>query len=619
MPQQKQIAGDLESNFSMRNPVLAVQVHGTDQLKQDPYLSHPVVKVHVVDANTGAYLRKSKASIPCVNAVKQTRIELTGGAIQRVSGQCEHMTPLMTMPCNLGAEGRHGASLKFDEIDGRLLFGEHYVDTILKPKTLFLFEILDSVPGAPKSKLHEGWYRVAWGFLHAVSRHNGQPNITKSDKVAPKRLRLQLYEYMDNTVVNRALQNSWWKKTGHHKLGGLVPSVYFSYLSHKRIPYSSSTLYVSITGVRAPKKDRVYRRAMLPMEIERHRLGFADAIAAGETEQELHVFGEELDENTKRVLRRSRGEGEACLVPDTVASRIPTKRGCFGLSFSFSGKYLAASCRDDLMYPISIYEVDTGKPWAFGDFLGHHEIVYTLRWLKGDKMLASASGDGTVKLWNIPSSAWESPSKSKNNAKGDGNDDDEDANGGMTPRTAQRTAAAEASSQVVTLVHSPPCYVYGAVFHPMADPPLLLSCAFDGNIRLWNAMSPDDYHRSNDDRLYGKLQGGYHKTRVNCLAFDKRGLKLISADAKGLVIIWRCHGDLTEASSYSLLKKLDIVDKMPIHSIHFCRDHLLIHAEQNILRIVGLKRYKLLHGGFNGVRSGMANIEAVLARMGDGY
>ena len=65
------------------------------------------------------------------------------------------------------------------------------------------------------------------------------------------------------------------------------------------------------------------------------------------------------------------------------------------------------------MYPISIYEVDTGKPWAFGDFLGHHEIVYTLRWLKGDKMLASASGDGTVKLWNIPSSAWESPSKSK--------------------------------------------------------------------------------------------------------------------------------------------------------------------------------------------------------------
>ena len=53
------------SELSMRNPVLVVQVHGTDQLKQDPYLSHPVVKVHAVDANTGAYLRKAP-SVPCV-------------------------------------------------------------------------------------------------------------------------------------------------------------------------------------------------------------------------------------------------------------------------------------------------------------------------------------------------------------------------------------------------------------------------------------------------------------------------------------------------------------------------------------------------------------------------
>ena len=107
-------------------------------------------------------------------------------------------------------------------------------------------------------------------------------------------------------------------------------SVYFSYLSHKRIPYSSSTLYVSITGVRAPKKDRVYRRAMLPMEIERHRLGFADAIAAGETEQELHVFGEELDENAKRVLRRSRKEKLVlCRILWPVEYR--QKRGCFWL------------------------------------------------------------------------------------------------------------------------------------------------------------------------------------------------------------------------------------------------------------------------------------------------
>ena len=609
VPNPNPTGADLNGDFSHSNPVLAVQVHGTDQLVQDPYVSHPIVKLHVVDATTGAYLKKNDSSIPSVNAVeRQTKIILQNDQMHRTSGQCEYVMPMMTMPCDLGLEGRHGAALKFNELDGRLLFGESYTETILKPKTLFLFEILDFVPGAPKAKLKDGkgWYRVAWGFLHAVSSQSSTANISKSDKAAPKRLRLQLFKYVDQTLANHALQKKWW--SNHLRLGGLVPDVYFSYLSQTRIMYPS-TLYVSVVGVRAPKKDRVYRRAMLPMEIERHRLGFAEAIAAGEVEQEVKAFGQELDENTKRVLRRSRGEGEACLVPDTVASRIPTKRGCFGLSFSHSGKFLAASCKDDLMYPVSIYEVDTGKPWSFGDFLGHHEIVYTLRWMKGDKMLATASGDGTVKLWAIPATAWEDPQdlkkkKDSDDELGGGEIDD----GGMTPRTAQRTAAAEASAQVVTLVHSPPCYVYSAVFHPHADPPVVLSCAFDGNIRLWNATPSDQYHGKVDARLYGKLREGFHKTRINCLTFDNRGLKLISADAQGVVIVWRCHGDLTEPSSYTLLKKLDVVEKMPIHSIDFCREHLLIHAEQNIIRIVELKRYKLIHGGFTGVRSGMANI-----------
>ena len=67
------------------------------------------------------------------------------------------------------------------------------------------------------------------------------------------------------------------------------------------------------------------------------------------------------------------------------------------------------------------------------------------------------------------------------------------------------------------------------------------------------------------------------------------------------------------------IKNLILLTKCRFTPIHFCRDHLLIHAEQNILRIVGLKRYKLLHGGFNGVRVGWPILAAALARMGDGY
>ena len=77
VPNPNPTGADLNGDFSHSNPVLAVQVHGTDQLVQDPYVSHPIVKLHVVDATTGAYLKKNDSSIPSVNAVeRQTKIIL---------------------------------------------------------------------------------------------------------------------------------------------------------------------------------------------------------------------------------------------------------------------------------------------------------------------------------------------------------------------------------------------------------------------------------------------------------------------------------------------------------------------------------------------------------------
>ena len=48
---------------------LCVQIHGTEPLVQDPYVSSPVVIVHCVDALTGEYMKKSKAlEIPSTSA-----------------------------------------------------------------------------------------------------------------------------------------------------------------------------------------------------------------------------------------------------------------------------------------------------------------------------------------------------------------------------------------------------------------------------------------------------------------------------------------------------------------------------------------------------------------------
>ena len=38
--------------------VLGVYIHRTDRLKSDFMISHPMVKIHVVDENTGQYVKK---------------------------------------------------------------------------------------------------------------------------------------------------------------------------------------------------------------------------------------------------------------------------------------------------------------------------------------------------------------------------------------------------------------------------------------------------------------------------------------------------------------------------------------------------------------------------------
>lgn len=38
--------------------VLGVYIHRTDQLKTDLLVSHPMVKIHVIDQKTGLYVKK---------------------------------------------------------------------------------------------------------------------------------------------------------------------------------------------------------------------------------------------------------------------------------------------------------------------------------------------------------------------------------------------------------------------------------------------------------------------------------------------------------------------------------------------------------------------------------
>jgi hypothetical protein len=127
-------------NFTSSSVCLCVQVHGTDPLVQDPYVSSPVVVVHCLDATTGEYLAKADPDTPSTSYYEQqTTVSKKGRDISRASDACQRVTPLLTPPCALGSRGMYGERLTWNDADGRLLWGEQY-DTFVRQGAVFLFE-----------------------------------------------------------------------------------------------------------------------------------------------------------------------------------------------------------------------------------------------------------------------------------------------------------------------------------------------------------------------------------------------------------------------------------------------------------------------------------------------
>lgn len=72
-----------------------------------------------------------------------------------------------------------------------------------------------------------------------------------------------------------------------------------------------------------------------------------------------------------------------------------------GVKWDPSGRFLA-SCSDD--YTAKVWDVESDKPGPLYNFDRHTEEIYTLKWSPNQSrrpLLATASFDGTVILWNI--------------------------------------------------------------------------------------------------------------------------------------------------------------------------------------------------------------------------
>ncbi|KFP42017.1 Jouberin, partial [Chlamydotis macqueenii] len=341
--------------------VLGVYIHRSDRLKTDLLVSHPMVKIHVVDQRSGFYIKKEHSNRKVSSYYEQEQIE--------------HILPIMTQPYDF----RQSKSA-VPEWDEQVIFNErlsYFIqNTEESPRVILFFEILDFL-SADEVRANSdvqiqacGFRKICWAFLKLVGA-NGIRNIDG-------KLRLQLYYPPPRTKSHSSIVEvyDWWAKCPRN-----------------RYP---STLYVTVRGIRLP--DHVSC-----IYIIYKNMNFSEQSSA--TLHELQKEGskkscEPFPEEKKEPFKWTRLPGQVCRIPNKhLFSLRGGDMGCFCIRFSHDGKTLAAACAGRNGYPIVLYEIPSGQ--FLREFYGHLNIVYDLCWSKDNQYLLTASSDGTVRMWKI--------------------------------------------------------------------------------------------------------------------------------------------------------------------------------------------------------------------------
>ncbi|XP_062296581.1 jouberin [Scomber scombrus] len=340
--------------------VLGLYVHRTDRLKTDLLISHPMVKIHVIDEITGKYVKKEDSHRPVSSFYEQENVD--------------HILPIMTQPFDF----KKNKSI-IPEWQEQIIFNERFGHFVQQndesPRVIFFFEILDFITmeearaNADVDKHERGFRKIAWAFLKLVGT-NGVLNIDS-------KLRLQLFcppprakrQHKTIDVVE------WWKK-------------------HPRNKYPS-TLYVTVKGIKLPEHVDPCIRSMMALQEERGSTSYSEL----QNEATKRSLTQTLDSKPP-ALRWSRLPGQVCRIPNKpMLAFRGGQMGCFTVLFSHAGTLLAAACADRDAFPVVVYEIPSGKVLAA--FNGHLKIVYDLCWSRDDRSLLSASSDGTVREWNV--------------------------------------------------------------------------------------------------------------------------------------------------------------------------------------------------------------------------
>ncbi|XP_054842303.1 jouberin isoform X2 [Eublepharis macularius] len=341
--------------------VLGVYIYRSDRLKTDLMVSHPMVKIHVIDQKTGLYVKKEHSSRAVSSFYEQEQVG--------------HILPIMTQPYDFR---RFKSTLP--QWEEQIIFNERFnyflQDSEESPSIILFFEILDFLSmGDAKTNSdvqiqESGFRKICWAFLKLVGA-NGVRNVGG-------KLRLQLYypPSRSRTQLNVVEVYDWWAKCPRN--------------------HYPSTLYVTIKGLKLPDHVDPSFRSMMAIQQEYHSPSFLDL------ESNVSKKANDSEQQVKREepFKWSKLPGQVCRIPNKhLFSLRAGDTGCFCIRFSEDGRKLAAACAGRDGYPIILYEIPSGQ--HLREFYGHLNIVYDLCWSKDNEHLLTASSDGTARMWKI--------------------------------------------------------------------------------------------------------------------------------------------------------------------------------------------------------------------------
>jgi len=427
--------------FKAKKAITAIEVKSVNTFAGDPYVSHPMVRIYLVDCRTGELLKKESPSKAAVSSGHESSTGVTwkfanGEFVpQRSGSDCAYVLPITTMPTKLQTSGK-GPVGKGADWNEELLLNFH-PSLLLRPHLLILVEVVDYGSKIPLQQLRrgQGLYSIAWGFLYPTG-FDGTPNLGAS-------LRVKLWKYQEPTRMQLAQAEGMGIRTGY----GRIPDIYLQFLSSRRVPFGGF-LHLAIFPRMKPEVTEGATRpsSVFHAETSTYQIPTLADIKIMQREQlekgkEISDFEARANEQdgAEFALKRLRKEGEACVVPNKFFKKVAGDQwkttgsgsnGCVSIKISPSGNFIAAAFarNDPRLSDIMIYSTAQNVKLV-RRFCGHADLVHHLTWVYPstpmpevlDRDLCSASADGTVRLWRmdnpVETELAENPDKKKKRKK----------------------------------------------------------------------------------------------------------------------------------------------------------------------------------------------------------